>query len=86
MTSRRFSTKDGVRDIHSLGRVDISRALCPLTLSWFMRLEVKLPDSRVSKLANPMPPNKDNQELQVVCSIIEAAIWYTVAEDVEMDP
>lgn len=28
---------------------------------------------------------QDDQELQVVCNIIEAAIWYTVAEDVKMD-
>ncbi|KAK7427719.1 hypothetical protein QQZ08_005825 [Neonectria magnoliae] len=28
---------------------------------------------------------RDDQELQVVCNIIEAAIWYTLAEDVKMD-
>lgn len=26
----------------------------------------------------------DDEELQVVCNIIEAAIWYTVAEEIEM--
>lgn len=26
----------------------------------------------------------DDEELQVICNIIEAAIWYTVAEELEM--
>lgn len=26
----------------------------------------------------------DDEELQVICTIIEAAIWYTVAEELEM--
>ncbi|KAM5355988.1 hypothetical protein ACJ41O_002634 [Fusarium nematophilum] len=42
-------------------------------------------------LKSPVSPDfvmvyapRDDEELQVVCNIIEAAIWYTVAEDVEM--
>jgi hypothetical protein len=26
----------------------------------------------------------DDEELQVICNIIEAAIWYTVAEELEI--
>ncbi|KAF4984179.1 hypothetical protein FZEAL_577 [Fusarium zealandicum] len=43
-------------------------------------------------LKSPVSPDfvliyapRDEQELQVIYNIIEAAIWYTVAEDVEMD-
>lgn len=42
-------------------------------------------------LASPVSPDfvmvyapRDEQELQVICRIIGAAIWYTVAEDVEL--
>ncbi|KAF4962999.1 hypothetical protein FSARC_8944 [Fusarium sarcochroum] len=42
-------------------------------------------------LKSPVSPDfvmvyapRDDQELQITCSIIEAAIWYTVAEEVEM--
>ncbi|KAJ3517573.1 hypothetical protein NM208_g14687 [Fusarium decemcellulare] len=42
-------------------------------------------------LKSPVSPDfvmvyapRDDEELQVICNIIEAAIWYTVAEDVEM--
>ncbi|KAF7546745.1 hypothetical protein G7046_g9214 [Stylonectria norvegica] len=43
-------------------------------------------------LQSPVSPDfvmiyapRDDHELQVVCNIVEAAIWYTVAEDVELD-
>ncbi|KAM0564168.1 hypothetical protein ACHAPJ_000377 [Fusarium lateritium] len=42
-------------------------------------------------LKSPVSPDfvmvyapRDDQELQITCSIIEAAIWYTVAEEVEI--
>ncbi|RSL70669.1 hypothetical protein CEP51_006352 [Fusarium floridanum] len=42
-------------------------------------------------LKSPVSPDfvmiyapRDDEELQVICNVIEAAIWYTVAEDIEM--
>ncbi|KAI8718812.1 hypothetical protein NCS52_00661200 [Fusarium sp. LHS14.1] len=42
-------------------------------------------------LKSPVSPDfvmiyapRDDEELQVICNVIEAAIWYTVAEDIEI--
>lgn len=49
-----------------------------------MRLEVRIVPYIELKPAELLPRVLDDQELQVVCNIIQAAIWYTLAEEVEM--